>query len=58
MNKLVIPFAITGGTLGYSKIKNGQLVKSPSLDFGSGHNLMVCEFEPHTGFCTDGVEPA
>ena len=23
-----------------------QSVKCPTLDFGSGHNLMVCEFEP------------
>ena len=26
-----------------------QLVECPTLDFGSGHDLMVCGFEPHTG---------
>ena len=23
----------------------------------SGHNLTICEFEPHTGLCADGEEP-
>ena len=31
-----------------------QLVKWPGLDFGSGHDLMVGEFEP----CADSVESA
>ena len=35
-----------------------QLVKRPTLDLGSGHDLPVHEFEPHIGLCTDGVEPA
>ena len=35
-----------------------QSVKCPTLDFSSGHNLMVHEFEPHVGFHADGVEPA
>ena len=26
-----------------------QSVKSQTLDFGSGHNLTVCGFEPHIG---------
>ena len=26
-----------------------QLVEHPTLDLGSGHNLMVCEFEPLIG---------
>ena len=26
-----------------------QLLKRPTLDFGSGHDLMVCEFEPALG---------
>ena len=30
-------------------------VKHPALDFGSAHNLMVIEFEPHVGFCA-GVQ--
>ena len=35
----------------------GDLV-SLTLDFGSGHDLTVCEFEPCVGLCTDNVEPA
>ena len=30
-------------------------VKHPTLGFGSGHDLMVCEFEPHVGLCADGA---
>ena len=26
-----------------------QLVKHPTLDFSSGHDLTVCETEPHVG---------
>ena len=35
-----------------------QSVEHPTLDFGSGHGLMVCEFEPHVGLCADSGEPA
>ena len=35
-----------------------QLVKQPTLDFNSGHDLMVHEFEPRVGLCADSVEPA
>ena len=35
-----------------------QLVKHPTLDFGSGHDLTVHEFEPHVKFCTGSAEPA
>ena len=35
-----------------------QLVKCPTLGFGSGHDLRVCEFKPHTGLHTDSSEPA
>ena len=35
-----------------------QSVKHPTLDFGSDHDLMVCELEPHIGLCIDSVEPA
>ena len=35
-----------------------QSVKRPTLDLGSGRDLMVCEFEPHIGLCADRVEPA
>ena len=31
----------------------GDLVKRLTLDFGSGHNFMVYEFEPHVGLCSD-----
>ena len=30
-------------------------VKRPTLDFGAGHDLRVCEFEPHIGFCLLGI---
>ena len=33
-----------------------QLVKRLTLDFSSGHDLMVCEIEPPIG--ADSVEPA
>ena len=35
-----------------------QSVKLPTLDFGSGHDLTVCEFEPSTGLCAHSAEPA
>ena len=35
-----------------------QSVKHLTLDFGSGHDLMVREFEPRIGLCTDSMEPA
>ena len=35
-----------------------QLVKRPSLDFGSCHDLAVCEFKPCIGLYTDSAEPA
>ena len=35
-----------------------QSVERPTLGFDSGHDLMVCEFEPHIGLCTDGADPA
>ena len=35
-----------------------QLVKWPTLDFGSGHDLRVHKFEPHVGLCVDSAEPA
>ena len=35
-----------------------QSAKRPTLDFGSGHDLMVCEFEPYVGLCADSVGPA
>ena len=35
-----------------------QVVKHLTLDFGLGHDLTVCESEPHIGLCADRVEPA
>ena len=35
-----------------------QLVQHPTLEFGSGHDLKVCEFKPHVKLCADSVEPA
>ena len=35
-----------------------QLFRHPTLDFGSGHDLTICEFEPCVVLCTDSVEPA
>ena len=34
-----------------------QSVKSPTLDFGSGHDLTVHGFELHIGLCADNPEP-
>ena len=34
-----------------------HLVKHPTLDVGSGHDLMVCELEPRVGLCADTAEP-
>ena len=33
-----------------------QLVKCSTLDFGSGHDLMVCDFEPCLGLSADSTE--
>ena len=35
-----------------------QSVKHPTLDFGSGRDLTVGEFEPHIALHTDGAEPS
>ena len=49
---------------GYVFIKNiqgawvAQLVKRLTLGFGSGHDLVVGEFEPRVRFCVDSTEPA
>ena len=34
------------------------LIKHPTLDFSSGHDLAVREFEPGFGLYADSVEPA
>ena len=35
-----------------------QSVNPPTLDFGSGHDLLVCEIEPCIGLHADSSEPA
>ena len=35
-----------------------QLVKYLTLDFSSGHDLMVQELKPHVRLCADRAEPA
>ena len=35
-----------------------QLVKCPTLDSGSGHDLAVCEIKPCVGLSADVAEPA
>ena len=35
-----------------------QSVKHWTLDFSSGHDFTVCEFEPHVGLHADVVESA
>ena len=35
-----------------------QLVKHPTLDFGSGHDLVLGEFEPGVGLWADSAKPA
>ena len=35
-----------------------HLVNCPTIDFGSGHDLMVFEIEPHTWLCADSADPA
>ena len=35
-----------------------QLVKRPTLGFGSGHDLMLCVFKSHVGLCAGRDEPS
>ena len=35
-----------------------QLVKLPTIDISSSHDVMVREFEPRGGLCADSVEPS
>ena len=43
----------------FKKRQEGRLGGSVGRvsDFGSGHDLAVCEFEPRVGLCADGSEP-
>ena len=38
--------------------QEAQLVECVILDFGSGRDLMVREFDSYVGLCTDSTEPA
>ena len=42
-----------GGTWG-----EAQLVKCLAIGFGSGHDFLVCGFEPQVGLHADSTEPA
>ena len=42
----------------YGDIWVARSVKPLTLDFGSGHDLTVCESEPRIGLCTDSKDPA
>ena len=33
-------------------------VGHPTLGFGSGHDVVICEFEPHIALCAVITEPA
>ena len=35
-----------------------QLVEHLTLNFSSGHDLMVCGFEPYISLCANSMEPA
>ena len=35
-----------------------QSVKHPTLDFGSGHDLLICGFKPRIRFSVASSEPA
>ena len=35
-----------------------QSVERPTLVFGSGHDLIVCQLEPHFGLGADSIETA
>ena len=35
-----------------------QSVKPLTLGFGSGHDLMVCDFKPPFGLCADSADRA
>ena len=47
----------------YLFIKRNEVLGRPggsvgwASDLGSGHDLVVCEFEPRVGLCADSSEP-
>ena len=38
-------------------MRGAWVAQSVVSDFGLGHDLTVCEFEPHVGLCADSLEP-
>ena len=44
--------------MGNRQCLGGSVVKRPTLDFGPGRDLSVCEMEPHVGLHADSVKPA
>ena len=56
-----LPLCPAGGsylrTLSSGRL-GGSVVKHPTLDLGSGHDVTVCELEPCTGLCAAKQESA
>ena len=46
-------FLVKKGTKSLGEPEWLHWFKPPPLDFGSGHDLEVCEIQPHVRFCTD-----
>ena len=44
--------------LKFASLRAPRSVSDRLLIFGSGHDLTVCGFEPHTGLCAHSMEPA
>ena len=64
MNKLDVHFLkLTLTLLFIKKCQNvrgawvAQSVKRPTLDLGSGRDLVVCGIEPRVGLCADSAKP-
>ena len=57
---MVLPLCTTGPNVSKLALvgRLGGSVKHPTLDFGSGHDLTVHEYESHVGLHAAGVEPA
>ena len=55
---LSVAMRLVYSKLPFSATWVAQSVKLLTFDFGSGHDLMVCDFEPHIGLWTGSTEPA